>query len=109
MPEAKEFKASGKVASAFLAASVASLLIGILAYIRSFSPWLEIYKPAGTFSGIWTYSYIVWIVAWAGSYAALRKRESVGALRTWVAVLVASVLISALIFNLSLQWAKFLK
>jgi len=104
MKSMSQFKVSGSLAAMFASTSITSLLIGIFVYFRKQLPFLEVYKPAGTFSGIWLYSYIIWIILWLVGYAALRKRKEAGNLRTWVLIFIASVIIGTLLAEASLKW-----
>lgn len=99
-------KVSGKVASAFLSSSISILLIGILAYFRKQLPFLQVYPPTGSLGGIWLYSYLVWIVVWLITYVALRKRETVGSIKGWVAVFITSVVLSTLLVEIGLNWSS---
>jgi len=90
----------------FFSTSVTSILIGILFYIRNQSPWLAVYSGAGTWSGIWLYSYIIWIILWFISYFALRGRKDARSLRTWVAIFTIAVIIGTLIVAANLEWVS---
>lgn len=96
---------SGNVAAAFLSSSGAIVIIGVLTYMRSSSPWLEIYPPAGPFSGIWFYSYLPWAVIWLILYFILRRKEGVGSLRLWLIVLLVSLAITSVLVEASLNWS----
>jgi len=106
MKSLSEMKVSGSLAAMFSSSSITSILIGILFFIRNQSPWLAVYSAAGTWSGIWLYSYITWIVLWLIGYVALRGRKDVGSLRTWVLVFALSVIIGTLIIEANLEWAS---
>lgn len=99
-----ELKVSGSLAAMFISSSITSLLIGILVYIRKQLPFLEVYAAAGTFSGIWLYSYIIWVILWLLGYAALRGRKEIGSLRIWIIVFVISVIIGTLLALASFKW-----
>jgi len=99
-----QFKVPGSLAAMFTSTSITSLRIGIFVYFRKQLPFLEAYKAAGTFSGIWLYSYVIWIVLWLAGYVALRKRKEVGNLRTWMIVFTISVIIGTLLAEASLKW-----
>jgi len=90
----------------FFSTSVTSILIGILFYIRNQSPWLAVYSGAGTWSGIWLYSYLTWIILWLIGYVALRGRKEVGNLRTWVIIFTIAVIIGTAIVAANLEWAS---
>jgi len=106
MKSMSEFKVSGSLAAVFISSSITSLLIGILVYIRKLLPFLEVYSAAGTLSGIWLYSYVIWIILWLLGYAVLRTRKEVGSLRTWVIVFALSVIIGTLLTEASLKWSS---
>lgn len=95
---------SGKVAATFIAASAALIMIGILAYFRKQLPWLEIHPPVGTFGGIWFYSYIIWAIIWVGLFFILRNRESVGSIKMWLIVFLASLAFCTIMVEASLEW-----
>lgn len=90
----------------FLSTSITSILIGILFYVRRQAPWLGVYGAAGTWSGIWLYSYITWVIIWLIGYAALRGKKEVGTLRTWVFVFAIAVIIGTLTIAANLEWAS---
>jgi hypothetical protein len=97
----------GSLAAAFLSGSITAVLFGLMVYFRSgfLNPILEIYPPAGTFSGIWLFSYLIWLILWVVSYFALRHRDSVGTLSGWTAVLLVAILASILLAEASFDWS----
>lgn len=99
----------GRVASVFIASSLAVLIIGVLTYLRKQIPWLEVYAPAGTFSGIWFYSYIVWALVWVIAYFVLRDKERVGSLKQWLVIFLSSVAIATVLIEISLKWSLIFK
>jgi hypothetical protein len=96
---------SGKVAAIFIASSISIIILGILTYTRKQLPWLEIYSPAGTFSGIWFYSYIIWAVLWVVLYFLLRNKQSAGSIRLWLLLFLASLTASSVLIEMSLNWS----
>lgn len=106
MRSMSEMKVPGSLAAMFFSSSIISILIGILFYVRKQLPALAVYSAAGTWSGIALYSYIIWIALWAIGYVALRGRNEVGSLRTWVLVFAVSVIIGTLIIESQLEWAS---
>lgn len=98
-------KVSGKIAAVFIASSVSIIMIGIFTYLRKQLPWLEIYTPAGTFSGIWFYSYTIWAVSWIVLFFLLRNKENVGSIKTWLILFLASLAFSTVIIEASLNWS----
>jgi len=97
-------KVSGSLAAMFLSTSIASIILGVLVYTRKPLAFLEVYSPAGKFSGIWLYSYIIWIILWLIGYVALRGKKEVGSLKTWVIIFSISVIIGTLLAEASLKW-----
>ncbi|MFQ5970244.1 MAG: hypothetical protein ACE5J2_07120 [Nitrososphaerales archaeon] len=97
--------AEGKVAATFIASSIAIIVIGILVFIRKQLPWLELYSPAGTFSGIWFYSYVLWGILWLGLFLLLRRRESAGSIKTWLILFFASLAVATVLIEMSLKWS----
>jgi hypothetical protein len=101
--------ASGKVAAIFISCSLSVLVIGILTLLRSQLAWLEVYPPAGTFSGIWLYSYMIWVVLWVGLYIILRHKENIGTIKTWLIFFLASLATTTVLIEVSLNWSSLLK
>jgi hypothetical protein len=101
-----ESETSGKVASTFIASSLSILTIGILAYFRKQLPWLEVYPPAGTFSGIWLYSYVIWAIVWLVLFIALRRREKTGTIKVWLTLFLASLATTTILVEASLNWSS---
>lgn len=96
---------SGKVAAVFIVSSVSIIMIGIFTYMRKQLPWLEIYSPAGTFSGIWFYTYIIWAVLWIGLFLVLRNKENMGTIKNWLILFLISLAVSTLMIEASLNWS----
>lgn len=94
----------GKVAAAFIASSVAIIAIGLLTFLRKQLPWLEFYSPAGTFSGIWFFSYALWGILWLGLFLLLRRRERVGSIKTWLILFFGSLAVTTILVEASLKW-----
>lgn len=99
-------KTSGKIAAIFIATSVAILMVGILTptWIKLQQPWLEVYKPAAGYSGVYFFSHLVWAVLWAGLYFGLRHKEHVGTVKLWLLVFVMSLAIATGLITGSLPW-----
>jgi hypothetical protein len=104
-----ESETSGKVASTFIASSLSILTIGIFTYLRRQLPWLEVYSPAGTFSGIWLYSYVIWTIVWVALFITLRNREKVGTIKVWLTLFLASLATSTILVEASLNWSSIFK
>lgn len=100
---------SGKVAAIFIASSISIVMIGIFAYMRKQLPWLEIYSPAGTFSGIWFYSYAIWAVLWVSLFLILKRKESAGGIKIWLTLFLISIAISTVLVEASLNWSILLR
>jgi hypothetical protein len=93
------------MASTLLSASISILLVGMLTFLRNELTFLQVYPPAGTFSGIWLYSYLAWAGLWIASYSTLRRRQSVCNLRGWSTLLLFSILASTILVEASLVWS----
>jgi len=104
-----ESETSGKVASTFIASSLSILTIGIFTYLRRQLPWLEVYSPAGTFSGIWLYSYVIWAIVWVALFITLRNREKVGTIKVWLTLFLASLATTTILVEASLNWSSIFK
>lgn len=100
---------AGKVAAIFIASSISIIVIGIFTYVRKQLPWLEIYSPAGTFSGIWFYSYIVWAVLWTALFFLLRNKETIGSIKIWLIFFLTSIAFTTIMIEASLQWSLVLR
>lgn len=96
---------SGKVAAIFIASSISIIVIGIFTYMRKQLPWLEIYSPAGTFSGIWFYSYVIWAILWVALFLILRRKESVANIKIWLILFLTSLAVSTILIEASLKWS----
>ncbi len=94
----------GKIAAVFIASSAAIISIGVLTYLRKQLPWLGVYSPAGTFSGIWFYSYVFWGILWVGLYLVLRRRERAGSIKLWLVLFLASLAATTILVEASLKW-----
>jgi len=104
-----ESETSGKVASAFIASSVSILTIGIFGYLRNQLPLLQVYSPAGTFSGIWLYSYVTWVILWVVLFLTLRQREKMGTIKVWLTLFLASSATTTILIEASLNWSSIFK
>lgn len=100
---------AGKVAAIFIASSISIIVIGIFTYVRKQLPWLEIYSPAGTFSGIWFYSYAIWAVLWVSLFLILKRKESAGGIKIWLTLFLISIAISTVLVEASLNWSILLR
>jgi hypothetical protein len=100
-----ESETSGKVASTFIASSLSILTIGILAFLRKQLPWLEVYPPAGTFSGIWLYSYVIWAILWVVLFIVLRRKEKTGTIKAWLILFLATLATTTILVEASLNWS----
>lgn len=101
-----EMKVSGSLAAMFFSTSITTLMISMLVYFRRQLSFLLVYSAAGTWSGIWLYSYIIWIVLWLAGYGALRNRKEAGSLQMWTLFFALLVIVSTLIVVGQLEWAS---
>ncbi|AFU57772.1 blue copper domain-containing protein [Candidatus Nitrososphaera gargensis Ga9.2] len=100
---------SGAVVAAIVAASIAIAAMGILAYIRKMEPlktWLVVYEPASQYGGIFFYSNVIWGSLWVGLFFALRHRQSMSNLRTWLIFFLVSLGIGTGFAKASLDWSQ---
>jgi hypothetical protein len=104
-----ESETSGKVASTFIASSLSILTIGIFAYLRKQLPLLEVYPSAGTFSGIWLYSYVIWAILWVALFITLRHREKTGTIKVWLTLFLVSLATTTILIEASLNWSSIFK
>lgn len=105
MKSMSEVKVSGSLAAMFSSTSITSIVIGILFYMEKES-FLVVHTALGPWSGIWLYSYVIWIILFAIGYVALRGRKEVGSLRTWLLVFALSIIIGTLMIESHLEWSS---
>jgi N-methylhydantoinase B/oxoprolinase/acetone carboxylase alpha subunit len=78
---------SGAVVAAIIAASIALIAVGVLTYFRKVEPlktWLVPYLPAAQYGGIFLYTKVIWGIVWVGLFFALRHKQKMGTMRTWL-------------------------
>jgi hypothetical protein len=98
---------SGKVAAAFLSASIAMVVMGVLTFVRKDQQWLVPYGPAAQYGGIFMYSEITWAVLWMGLYIAMRNKERVGTIKFWLVFFLMSLAVATGLAESSLKWFPF--
>jgi plastocyanin len=100
---------SGAVVAAIIAASVALAAVGVLTYFRKVEPlktWLVPYVPAAQYGGIFLYTKVIWGIAWVGLFFALRHKENMGNMRTWLLFFLISLGIGTVLSVASLDWSE---
>jgi plastocyanin len=100
---------SGAVVAAIIAASIGLVAIGILTYFRQVEPlktWLVPYIPASQYGGIFLYTKVIWGILWVGLFFALRHRQKMGTLRTWLLFFLISLGIGTALAVASLDWSQ---
>jgi plastocyanin len=100
---------SGAVVAAIIAASIGLVAIGILTYFRQVEPlktWLVPYEPAAQYGGIFLYTKVIWGILWIGLFFALRHRQKMGTLRTWLLFFFISLGIGTALAVASLDWSQ---
>jgi plastocyanin len=99
---------SGVVVAAIIAASVGIAAMGVLTYFRKVEPlktWLVPYTHTSQYGGIFLYSNVIWGVLWVGLFFALRKRQNMGNLRTWLIFFLVCLGIGTGFAEASLDWS----
>jgi plastocyanin len=100
---------SGAVVAAIIAASIALAAVGVLTYFRKVEPlktWLVPYLPAAQYGGIFLYTKVIWGILWAGLFLALRQRQRMGNMRTWLLFFLISLGIGTALSVASLDWSE---
>jgi plastocyanin len=100
---------SGAVAAAIIAASIGLVAIGVLTYIRDeepFKTWLVLYTPTAQYGGIFLYGNVIWGMLWAGLFLALRHKQNMGTLRTWLLFFLISLGVGMVLAEASLDWSQ---
>jgi plastocyanin len=100
---------SGAVVAAIIAASIGLVAIGILTYFRQVEPlktWLVPYEPTAQYGGIFLYTKVIWGILWIGLFFALRHRQKMGTLRTWLLFFFISLGIGTALAVASLDWSQ---
>jgi hypothetical protein len=100
---------SGKVAAIFISSSLSILMIGVFTFLRKVFLWLEVYPSAGTFSGIWLYSYIIWAILWIGLFIILRNKKNVRTIKIWLIFFLACLTTATVLIETSLSWSSVFK
>jgi plastocyanin len=100
---------SGTVAAAIIAASIGLVAMGVLTYIRKAEPfktWLVPYTPTAQYGGIFLYSNVIWGMLWTGLFFALRHKQNMGILRTWLLFFLISLGAGTALAEASLDWSQ---
>ena len=100
---------SGAVVAAIIAASIALAAVGVLTYFRKVEPlktWLVPYVPAAQYGGIFLYTKVIWGILWVGLFFALRHRQKMGNMRTWLLFFLISLGIGTALSVASLDWSQ---
>ncbi|HJU33790.1 MAG TPA: plastocyanin/azurin family copper-binding protein [Nitrososphaera sp.] len=100
---------SGAVVAAIIAASIALLAVGVLTYFRKVEPlktWLVPYVPAAQYGGIFLYTKVIWGILWIGLFIALRRKQKIGNMRTWLLFFLISLGIGTALSVASLNWSE---
>jgi plastocyanin len=100
---------SGAVVAAIIAASIALIAVGVLTYFRKVEPlktWLVPYLPAAQYGGIFLYTKVIWGIVWVGLFFALRHKQKMGTMRTWLLFFLISLGIGTALSVASLDWSQ---
>jgi plastocyanin len=92
-----------------IAASIGLVALGVLTYIRKVEPfktWLVPYAPAALYGGIFLYTKVIWGMVWVGLFFALRHRQNMGNLRSWLLFFLVSLGIGTVLAVTSLDWSQ---
>ena len=102
---------SGAVVAAIIAASIGLVALGVLTYFRGVEPfktWLVPYAAAAQYGGIFLYTKVIWGIVWVGLFFALRHKQNVGNLRTWLLFFLISLGVGTALAVASLDWSQLL-
>jgi hypothetical protein len=95
----------GRLAAAFLSSSLAMIVLGGLVYCRNdLRSVLNVYPPASVFSGVWLYSYAIWLLLWVGLDRVLRRRETVWTLPGWISLFLGVTLFTIVFMQFRVEW-----
>jgi plastocyanin len=100
---------SGAVIAAIIAASIALAAVGVLTYFRKVEPlktWLVPYLPAAQYGGIFLYTKVIWGLIWVGLFFALRHKQKMGNMRTWLLFFLISLGVGTALSVASLDWSE---
>jgi len=92
----------GRLGAAFLSSTLTVLLFGVMVSCRGgvLRPLLELI-PMPMLDSILCVSYLMWFILWLVLYCILGRRESVGTLPVWTAIVLGATLLSILIAEVS--------
>jgi plastocyanin len=68
--------------------------------------WLVPYTPTAQYGGIFLYSNVIWGALWVGLFFALRRKQDVGNLRTWLLFFLISLAVGTGFAEASLNWSQ---
>jgi plastocyanin len=100
---------SGAVVAAIIAASIALAAVGVLTYFRKVEPlktWLVPYLPAAQYGGIFLYTKVIWGLVSVGLFFALRHKQKMGNMRTWLLFFLLSLGVGTALSVVSLDWSE---
>lgn len=100
---------SGAVVAAIVAASIALIAVGVLTYFRQVEPlktWLVPYVPTAQYGGIFLYTKVIWGIVWVGLFFALRHKQKMGNMRTWLLIFLESLGAGTALSVASLDWSQ---
>jgi len=94
----------GRLGAAFLSSSITVLLFGVMVSCRGgiLRPLLAL-LPMPALVGIICMSYLLWAFMWIVLYYLLNRRESVGTLSVWMAIVLGAALLGSLIAEVSFE------
>lgn len=95
----------GRLGAAFLSSTLTVLLFGVMVSCRGgvLRPLLELI-PMPMLDSILCVSYLMWFILWLVLYCILGRRESVGTLPVWTAIVLGATLLSILIAEVGFAW-----
>jgi len=64
------------------------------------------YMPAAQYGGIFLYTKVIWGIVWVGLFFALRRKQKIGNMRTWLLIFLASLGVGTALSVASLDWSQ---
>ena len=83
--------------------------MGVMTYMRKTEPlktWLVPYVPTAQYGGIFLYSNVIWGMLWVGLFFALRRKQELGNLRTWLTFFLILLGVGTGFAVASLDWSQ---
>jgi plastocyanin len=74
--------------------------------VEPFKTWLVPYVPAAQYGGILLYTKVIWGIVWVGLFFALRHRQTMGTMRTWLLFFLISLGVGTALAVASLDWSQ---